>query len=81
MPEHPTDFAKLPTDFAQQHYAQFAGKRIVRVELHDCGAAADKLPTFIFEDGTFAHIWADLECNGPGWVGLYDLKTGTELAP
>lgn len=68
------------TQYELKHYAMFAGKCIARVELLQVEGGFGYLPTFTFTDGTFAQVYCDPECNGPGWVGLY-APCGTEIVP
>jgi hypothetical protein len=63
-------------NYELKHYRQFLGKRIAKVELVKTDVGI--LPTFTFQDGTFAQVLCDPEGNGPGWVGLYDIH-GTEI--
>lgn len=68
------------SQYELKHYAMFAGKTIVKVELAEFEEGFGLVPTFTFQDGSYAQIWADPEGNGPGWVSLHDAD-GHELVP
>lgn len=69
-----------PTQYELKHYAAFAGKTIVRVELVEIEPGFDLVPTFTFNDGTFAQVWRDPEGNGAGYLS-HCTPEGHEIIP
>ncbi len=66
--------------FELKHYGMFAGKTIVRVELVEIEQGFGFVPTFTFNDGTFAQVWKDMDSSGAGWVSLH-VPNGEEILP
>lgn len=65
-----------------RHYQQFAGKKIVKVDLVYLPEYDMIVPSIHFDDNTFAQVWANAAQpeQGPGWLSLHN-EDGEPINP